>query len=109
VILMDEPFAALDFQTRSLMQKFLLEVWLEFRSTIVFVTHHIDEAILLSDRVIVMTAAPGRVVDDVRIDLPRPRDALSDGFNRYRPQLTVHLEREVMRTALADEARDDEA
>jgi NitT/TauT family transport system ATP-binding protein len=97
VILMDEPFAALDFQTRSLMQKFLLEVWLEFRSTIVFVTHHIDEALLLADRVIVMTASPGQVIDDVRIDLPRPRDALSDAFNRYRAHLTAHLEREVTR------------
>jgi NitT/TauT family transport system ATP-binding protein len=106
VILMDEPFAALDFQTRSLMQKFLLEVWLEFRSTIVFVTHHIDEAVMLADRVVVMTAAPGRVIDAVGIDLPRPRDALSDDFNRYRARLTAHLEREVMRAQRADEAAD---
>jgi NitT/TauT family transport system ATP-binding protein len=106
VILMDEPFAALDFQTRSLMQKFLLEVWREFKATIVFVTHHIDEAVMLADRVVVMTAQPGRVIDTVTIELPRPRDALSVDFNRYRAHLTAHLEREVTRAQLADEARD---
>jgi NitT/TauT family transport system ATP-binding protein len=58
-IMMDEPFAALDFQTRVLMQRFLLEVWLEFKPTIIFVTHHIDEAVLLADRVVVMSAGPG--------------------------------------------------
>ena len=58
-ILMDEPFAALDFQTRVLMQQFLLEVWAGFKSTILFVTHQIDEAVLLADRVVVMSAAPG--------------------------------------------------
>ena len=57
-IMMDEPFAALDFQTRVLMQKFLLEVWLEFKPTIIFVTHHIDEAVLLADRIVVMSAGP---------------------------------------------------
>ena len=56
---MDEPFAALDFQTRVLMQQFLLEVWLEFKSTILFVTHQIDEAVLLADRVVVMSAGAG--------------------------------------------------
>ena len=71
--MMDEPFAALDFQTRVLMQQFLLEVWLEFKPTIIFVTHHIDEAVLLADRVVVMSAGPGRIIDEVRIDLPRPR------------------------------------
>ena len=64
-IMMDEPFAALDFQTRVLMQHFLLEVWLEFRPTIIFVTHHIDEAVLLADRVVVMSAGPGRIIDEV--------------------------------------------
>jgi NitT/TauT family transport system ATP-binding protein len=106
VILMDEPFAALDFQTRSLMQKFLLEVWLAFKSTIVFVTHHIDEAVLLADRVVVMTASPGRVIDTVPITLARPRDVLSDDFNRFRAHLTAHLEREVERAQAADEVRD---
>jgi len=98
-ILMDEPFAALDFQTRVLMQQFLLEVWAGFKSTILFVTHHIDEAILLADRVVVMSAAPGRVLEEVRIDLPRPRSMTDPDFNGYRVRLTSHMEREVMRAA----------
>jgi NitT/TauT family transport system ATP-binding protein len=96
-ILMDEPFAALDFQTRVLMQQFLLEVWAGFKSTILFVTHHIDEAILLADRVVVMSAAPGRVLEEVTIGLPRPRSMTDPDFNGYRVRLTSHMEREVMR------------
>ena len=98
-ILMDEPFAALDFQTRVLMQQFLLEVWGGFKSTILFVTHHIDEAILLADRVVVMSAAPGRVLEEIKIALPRPRSMTDPDFNRYRVRLTSHMEREVMRAA----------
>jgi NitT/TauT family transport system ATP-binding protein len=95
-IMMDEPFAALDFQTRVLMQKFLLEIWLEFKPTIIFVTHHIDEAVLLADRIVVMSSGPGRVVEELRIDLPRPRRMTDPGFNDYRVHLTETLEREVM-------------
>ena len=75
-IMMDEPFAALDFQTRVLMQRFLLEVWLEFKPTIIFVTHHIDEAVLLADRVVVMSAGPGRIIEEVRdrAAAPAPHD-----------------------------------
>jgi len=98
-ILMDEPFASLDFQTRVLMQQFLLEVWGGFRSTILFVTHQIDEAILLADRVVVMSAAPGRVLEEVTIALPRPRSMTDPAFNGYRVRLTSHMEREVMRAA----------
>ena len=98
-ILMDEPFAALDFQTRVLMQQFLLEVWAGFRSTILFVTHQIDEAIALADRVVVMSAAPGRVLEEVTIALPRPRSMTDPGFNGYRVKLTTHMEREVLRAA----------
>jgi NitT/TauT family transport system ATP-binding protein len=96
-ILMDEPFAALDFQTRVLMQQFLLEIWKGFGSTILFVTHQIDEAVLLSDRVIVFSASPGRVLEDLRIALPRPRSYTDPAFNEYRTHLTRHMEREVMR------------
>ena len=98
-ILMDEPFAALDFQTRVLMQQFLLEVWRGFKSTILFVTHHIDEAVLLADRVVVMSASPGRVLEEIRIGLPRPRSMTDPAFNDYRVRLTSHMEREVMRAA----------
>src|SRR3546814_673372 len=73
VLLMDEPFGALDAQTRGMMQELLLKVWEEHRVTVMFVTHDVDEAIFLSDRVIVLSSRPGRVKTDLAIDLPRPR------------------------------------
>lgn len=80
VLLMDEPFGALDAQTRILMQELLLDLWERDRKTVIFVTHDIDEALLLGDRVVVMSASPGRVKEVVRVDLPRPRsfDITSD-------------------------------
>ncbi len=74
ILLMDEPFAALDAQTRELMQAELLRIWTEARKTVLFVTHQIEEAIYLSDRVVVMSARPGRILADIAIDLARPRD-----------------------------------
>lgn len=74
LLLMDEPFAALDAQTREIMQAELLRIWNASQKTVVFVTHQIDEAVYLSDRVIVMSARPGRILADIKIDLPRPRD-----------------------------------
>ena len=91
-----------DFQTRVLMQQFLLEIWRDFGSTILFVTHHIDEAVLLADRVLAMSAAPGRVLEEVAIGLPRPRSYTAPGFNEYRVRLTAHMEREVMRSQPAE-------
>jgi len=73
VLLMDEPFGALDAQTRELMQEELMRVWERTRKTIVFVTHDIEEAVYLGDRVVVLTARPGRIREEVKIDLPRPR------------------------------------
>ena len=73
VLLMDEPFGALDSQTRSLMQELLLDIWQQSSKTVLFITHDIDESILLGDRVYVMTARPGRIKEMVEIDLPRPR------------------------------------
>ncbi|MBI4322521.1 MAG: ABC transporter ATP-binding protein [Chloroflexi bacterium] len=73
VLLMDEPFASLDAQTREIMQSELLRIWNETRKTVIFITHQIDEAVYLSDRVIVFTARPGRVKESMQIDIPRPR------------------------------------
>jgi NitT/TauT family transport system ATP-binding protein len=73
ILLMDEPFGAVDAQTREQLQEELLKIWAQTENTVVFVTHSIDEAIYLSDRVVVMQARPGRVKEEVIIDLPRPR------------------------------------
>lgn len=75
VLLMDEPFGALDAQTRSIMHAELIKIWNEFKITVVFVTHDVDEAILLSDRILVMKTAPGGVMRDIAVDVTRPRDA----------------------------------
>ncbi|MGE4291488.1 MAG: ABC transporter ATP-binding protein [Desulfovibrio sp.] len=74
MLLMDEPFGALDAQTRLLLQELLLTVWRKERATVLFITHDIDEAILLGDRVFVMSKRPGRIVEEIPVDLERPRD-----------------------------------
>jgi NitT/TauT family transport system ATP-binding protein len=96
-LLMDEPFGALDAQTRLSMQELLLEVWQRLRTTVVFVTHDIDEAILLADRVCIMSARPARIARQIEIELPRPRsiDTLTSGeFIRYKADI-MHVMREA--------------
>jgi NitT/TauT family transport system ATP-binding protein len=83
VLLMDEPFGALDAQTRIMMQEHLLRLWAKFNTTVVFVTHDVDEAIFLADRMLIMSASPGRIIDDVPVPLPRPRSpeiSTGEGF-----------------------------
>jgi ABC-type nitrate/sulfonate/bicarbonate transport system ATPase subunit len=91
VLLMDEPFGALDALTREKLQQDLLEIWARTRLTVIFVTHAVEEAVLLSDRVVVMTAGPGRVERDVKLELPRPRDIVGIEFNQVRRDMTQLL------------------
>jgi len=100
VLLMDEPFGALDAQTRSIMQEELLKLWSRFRTTVVFVTHDIKEAIFLADRVVVMKTMPGGIKREVKIDLPRPRhpDIIkSDLFNHYRGEILELIRDETLK------------
>ena len=92
VMLMDEPFGALDSLTRSALQVDLMNVWRETRKTILFVTHNVDEAVYLADRIVLMTPRPGRIVREVRVDLPRPRDITDVTFNQYKRDIldTIH-------------------
>jgi NitT/TauT family transport system ATP-binding protein len=100
VILMDEPFCALDAQTRLEMQEMLLALWHELHMTVVFVTHDVDEAVFLSDRVIVLTSRPGRIQAELTVALPRPRtlDLLT------RPEFT-ELKRRALGLLLASRGR----
>lgn len=100
ILLMDEPFAALDAQTRTVLGEELVRVWQQTRRTVLFVTHSVDEAIFLADRLLVMTKRPGRFKADLRIDLPRPRDPAADDFNAIRREVTRLVRSEV---AVADE------
>lgn len=73
IVLLDEPFGALDAQTRANMQEWLLQLWADFRKTVIFVTHDVDEAIYLSDNILVVSARPGRIIDRITVPLARPR------------------------------------
>ncbi|NML63548.1 ABC transporter ATP-binding protein [Massilia sp. RP-1-19] len=87
VMLMDEPFGALDALTRRNLQDELLRIWAELKKTIIFVTHSIEEAIYLADRIVVMTYRPGTVKRDITVRLPRPRDPSAPGFNALKREL----------------------
>jgi ABC-type nitrate/sulfonate/bicarbonate transport system ATPase subunit len=106
ILLLDEPFGALDNQTRALMQELLLGIWEADRKTVLFVTHDIDEAIFMANRVAVMSARPGRMKSEVRIELPHPRHytmKTSPEFSRYKADLTEQIRVEALKTAqLAD-------
>jgi NitT/TauT family transport system ATP-binding protein len=104
VLLMDEPFAALDVQTRQKMQDFLLDVWRDSGASVLFVTHHIDEAVALADRVVVFTARPGQVKTIVPIELARPRKLFSPECEQLRMRLTELLRDEVDRAFAEQEA-----
>ena len=88
---MDEPFGALDALTREKLQQDLLEIWERTKVTVVFVTHAVEEAVMLSDRVVVMTAGPGRIEEDIKLELARPRDITAVEFNEIRRDITQYL------------------
>lgn len=104
VMLLDEPFGALDAQTRLGMQQWLLQVWRDLGRTILFVTHDVDEAIFLADRIVVMTPRPGRIAEILAVDLPRPRSVDSLTTSAF-----VDLKRRVMRRLYRDEPALDSA
>jgi NitT/TauT family transport system ATP-binding protein len=104
ILLLDEPFGALDNQTRSLMQELLLGIWERERKTVLFVTHDIEEAIFLASRVVVMTARPGRIKADVPVDLPHPRDytmKTTPEFTALKARLTEEIRAEAVLAATA--------
>lgn len=101
VLLMDEPFGALDAQTRIILQELLLTVWDELKTTVLFITHDVEEAICLADRVIVMSARPGRIQMEVRIPFPRPRDPealpFTEEFVRIKREIALCLKESSFR------------
>jgi sulfonate transport system ATP-binding protein len=104
VLLLDEPFSALDTFTRSDLQDHLLALWADLQPTLIHVTHDVDEAIVLGDRVLVMRPRPGRIADEIEIDLPRPRDRQSAAFDFAKRRVLAALDRSLDRSAAAAEA-----
>lgn len=98
IIFMDEPFGALDALTRRMLQKQLLQIWQENRKTVVFVTHSVPEAITLGDRIVVMTARPGRIRKIIRVDLPHPRSSASERFRDCEIELYAELDEELAKS-----------
>jgi NitT/TauT family transport system ATP-binding protein len=95
VLLMDEPFAALDYQTRHVMQRYLLALWQRTRATIVMVTHDIDEALTLADQIVLFSSSPGRIIEVIPVTTPYPRSLEQVQIRHLRQHLCTHLEREV--------------
>ncbi|MFG1922107.1 ABC transporter ATP-binding protein [Cryptosporangium sp. NPDC048952] len=101
VMLMDEPLAAVDAQTRADLEDLVLRVRDDYGMTVVIVTHDIDEAVYLGDRVLVMQAKPGRIVEDIRVELPRPRDQVTTKADPLFAELRGRIYRQIMRPAAA--------
>jgi sulfonate transport system ATP-binding protein len=102
VLLLDEPFSALDAFTRADLQVHLLDLWTDLKPTLVMVTHDVDEAVVLADRIMVMRPRPGRVYEEIACDLPRPRDRQSAAFDFVKRRVLSALDRSLDRAVLAD-------
>jgi ABC-type nitrate/sulfonate/bicarbonate transport system ATPase subunit len=105
ILLMDEPFGALDAQTRGMMQELLLQVWEAHRVTVLFVTHDVDEAIFLADRVVILASRPGRVKRDILVDLPRPRAfdlVTAPRFMTIKREVLAEIREETLKVMAAD-------
>lgn len=98
ILLMDEPFGALDAQTRKVMQQELIKIWERAKKTVVFVTHSVIEAVYLADTIVVMTARPGRVKGIINVNLPRPRSYTDEKYLSIRKKVLSLLEEEVTKT-----------
>lgn len=97
VLLLDEPFSALDAFTRADLQDHLLDLWADTRPTLILVTHDVDEAVVLADRVMVMRPRPGRLFEEIKVDLTRPRDRASTAFDLIKHQVLASLDRSLNR------------
>jgi sulfonate transport system ATP-binding protein len=105
VLLLDEPFSALDAFTRRDLQDHLLDLWADTRPTLVLVTHDVDEAVVLADRVFVMRPRPGRLFEEIRINLARPRDRNSPVFDNFKRRVLTALDRSLDRSVPDLEAK----
>jgi NitT/TauT family transport system ATP-binding protein len=106
ILLMDEPFGSIDAQTRNLMQKELLRIWQTTKKTVMFVTHSVEEAVFLADKIIIMTARPGKVRETIEVPLARPRDRTSQEFIKIRARVLAELEEEFEKTQALEKARE---
>jgi len=102
VLLMDEPFGSIDAQTRNLMQRELLRIWESARKTVLFVTHSVDEAVFLADRIVVLTARPAKVREVIDVPIPRPRDRTSPEFIGIRAKVLEELQEEFEKTGVLE-------
>jgi sulfonate transport system ATP-binding protein len=109
VLLLDEPFSALDAFTRTDLQDHLLDLWADAKPTLVLVTHDVDEAIVLADRVMVMRPRPGRIFDEIGVELPRPRDRQSAAFDFVKRRVLAALDRSLNRAAASESETKTEA
>jgi sulfonate transport system ATP-binding protein len=103
VLLLDEPFSALDAFTRADLQDHLLDLWADLRPTLILVTHDVDEAVVLADRIMVMRPRPGRIFDEIEAELPRPRDRQSAAFDFVKRRVLAALDRSLQRVKTVDD------